>query len=397
MRFSKTLCLFCLAMVVLPGFAEVCGLPVLPPEHKKMADPVTGAELTFLTTGPGKDVHTYIYQPEWLKDGSAILFNSDRNSGGAMAYLRQTGELVKIVTPTGALNAPLASVKRPVFFGRRGREVLEARLLLSLTDDPQGKRSTAQLETRVLCTLPESAASSYLTESPDGAQLTVGLGDIKGEKRSAIFTIDIASGALKEVCSFSDPQALSFHVQWSWMDPNLILFAGRPQRLMAVDIRDGVPKNIYKAREDELVTHESSWVNNQVVFCGGTHPKPTEDAHVKVLDLATGVVRVIGPGAWWPGADAAGLAKVNWWHSSGSRDGRWVAADNWHGDIMIWEAKTTRPHLLTSGHRTYGRGEHPHICWDQDGKAVIFTSEMLGDPNVCVATIPEAWQTENPQ
>lgn len=396
MNLSKILHLLFLVMAVAPAFGETCELTVLPPEHKKIADPVTGVELTFVTTAPGKDVHTYIYQPEWLKDGSAILFNSDRNGGAAMAYLRQTGELVKLATPAGALSAPLASVKRPVFFARRGREVLEARLVLELSADVKTKPSGVQLETRSICTLPESGASSYLTENPDGTQLTLGLGDVKGEKRSAILTLDIASGAVKEVCNFADPQALSFHVQWSWTDPNLILFAGRPQRLMAVDIRDGVPRNIYKALDDELVTHESSWVNNQVVFCGGTHPKPTEDAHVKVLDLATGVLRVIGPGAWWPGADAAGLAKVNWWHSAGSRDGRWVASDNWHGDIMIWEAKTTRPHLLTTGHRTYGHGEHPHVCWDQDSKAVIFTSEMLGDPNVCVATIPDAWQAANP-
>jgi hypothetical protein len=48
--------------------------------------------------------------------------------------------------------------------------------------------------------------------------------------------------------------------------------------------------------------------------------------------------------------------------------------------------------LLTSGHRTYGKGEHPHMGWDRKGEKVVFASNMLGDVNVCVATIPKAWQ-----
>ncbi len=385
-----------LIVAAMAAATERCDVNVLPAESKQIADPITGVELTFLTTAPGKDVHTYIYQEEWLADGSAILFNSDRNHGGAMAYLTRTGELACLATPKGILTTPLASVKRPVFFARRGREVVEATIAPTYSEDPKTKPSAVRLDLRVLCTLPESKSGSYLTENPDGTKLTLGLAEIGNENRSAILVIDIASGAISEVCNFPDPMALTYHVQWSWGDPNLILFAGREQRLMAVDLRDGKPRNLYKQREDEMVTHETSWVNNQVMFCGGTHPKPAEDAHVKLLDLTTGVVRVVGPGAWWQGASASELAKVNWWHSSGSRDGRWLAADNWHGDIMLWEGKTTRPRLLTSGHRTYGKGEHPHVAWDQAGKAVIFTSEMLGDPNVCVATIPEAWQAANP-
>ena len=396
MSVFRMICCLAAAASALPAEADICELHVLPPEQKRIDDPVTGAELTFLTTAPGRDVNAYIYQQAWLSDGSVILFNSDRNDGGAMAYITGTGELVRLATPTGPLRQPVASMKRPVLFARRGRDVVEVRLSLAVSDDPKIKPSGARAEERVICLMPEGAHSSYLTENPDGTKLSMGIGGIKNEQRSAIFAIDIASGEVKEVCSFPDPPGFAWHVQWSWTDPNLIIFAGRPQRLMVVDIRDGKPRNVYKALDDELVTHETSWVNGQILFCGGTHPKPVEDAHLKVLGLATGVVRIIGAGAWWPGASAADLAKVNWWHASGSRDGRWVAADNWHGDIMLWEAKTTRPHLLTSGHRTYGHGEHPHVAWDQTGKAVIFTSEMLGDPNVCVATIPGKWQGDNP-
>jgi hypothetical protein len=159
-----------------------------------------------------------------------------------------------------------------------------------------------------------------------------------------------------------------------------------------VDIRAGVPRNVYLAEEGELVTHESWWVNDQLLFCGGKSPTATEVSHVKVLNIYSGQVRIVGAGAGWPEATPAEAARLNWWHAAGSADGRWVAADNWHGDIMLFEGKTTRPHLLTTGHRTYGKGAHPHVGWDRKGEKVVFGSELLGNPNVCVATIPKAWQ-----
>jgi len=63
---------------------------------------------------------------------------------------------------------------------------------------------------------------------------------------------------------------------------------------------------------------------------------------------------------------------------------------------MLFEGKTTRSHLLTAGHRTYGHGEHPHVGFDRASKQVVFTSEMLGNPDICVATIPQDLQDKNP-
>ena len=97
---------------------------------------------------------------------------------------------------------------------------------------------------------------------------------------------------------------------------------------------------------------------------------------------STGTCHRSSPHCGWRGwcteASASAAARLNWWHAAGSGDGRWVAADNWHGDIMLFEGKTTRPHLLTSGHCTYGSGEHPHVGWDRKGEKVIFASHLLG-------------------
>ena len=92
--------------------------------------------------------------------------------------------------------------------------------------------------------------------------------------------------------------------------------------------------------------------------------------------------------------DDEAVSKRNWWHASGSPDGRWAAGYNWHGDIMIFEGLTTRPHLLTVGHRIYGTGPHPEVGWDRKGDQVVFGGSVkLGEgTHVCVATIPPAWQ-----
>ncbi|HOJ32959.1 MAG TPA: hypothetical protein PKY35_07230 [Candidatus Hydrogenedentes bacterium] len=369
-------------------------VPVLPPEHVRVTDEKTGASLVFVTSDPAPDNNLYFHERSWLCDESLLLFTSQRDEGGLMGYIMATGELVRFTTPEGGLGGATADVKRPVFYALRGREVLEVMPKLELSADP-AVRSKVSITVRRIARIPEGHTTS-LNGNCDGTRLSVGITSSGDPAVPSIFTIDVTTGETREVCRLSEPPGYGGHVQWSHDDPNLLSFAGREQRLMVVDVRDGVPRNVYKAREDELVTHESWWVNHHMLFCGGTHPKPTEDSHVKVLDLNTGIVRVVGAGAWWEGAMPSELAKVNWWHASGSDDGRWVAADNWHGDIMLFEGKTTRPRLLTQGHRTYGKGAHPHVGWDRSGKAVVFASEKHGNPDVCIAYIPESWQKENP-
>ena len=75
-----------------------------------------------------------------------------------------------------------------------------------------------------------------------------------------------------------------------------------------------------------------------------------------------------------------------------SEKGRWIAADNWHGDIGIFHSKTTRTYILTKDHRTYGKGTHPEVGWDRKGEQVIFASHKFGNVDVCIATIPQGWQ-----
>ncbi len=382
-----------------PLFADTGGTPyrleVSPAEHETIIDPQTGAELTFLTTHSAADTNLYFHERSWLPDGSVIIFNSSRENGGLMGYLTGTGELIRIAGPAGGVGAATAAVDRNSVYGRRGDDVLEVRLDVHLSDSPADDPSEVMAVERVIASLPKGAHGTSLNPSCDGKHLALGIQGGDEDLPPTIVTINIKSGKVKRVYTVPGTLGYGGHVQWSHTNPFLLSFAGRPQRLWVVDTRDGSARNVYEQLEGELVTHEHWWGQDQLVFCGGLHPKPTEDAHVKVVNIRTGMVRIIGPGSWWPDATPKTISKRNYWHCSGSDDCRWVAADNWHGDITLFEGKTCRPHILTCGHRTYGSGQHPHVGWDPTGCQVIFTSHMLGNPNVCVATIPQGWQEAN--
>ena len=405
-------------MVLLAAALKAAAYPleVLPPEHIRTNDSTTGVELLFLTTAPGKDANLYFHEHSWLADESVILFTSSRTNGGLMGYVTATGELIRFDTPHGPLAGATAAAKGNAVFAIRGRDILEVKLTIQPSSSPTTHRSTVTATERLLCPLPDGSPSTALNPSCDGKYVALGVTGFADTSRGpAIFKINVRTGKLSEVCRLPQPPGYGGHVQWSRTHPSLISFAGgrgptgdfagpvhvsagpedyaaRGQRLWVVDIRKGVPRNVYLAEEGELVTHESWWVNDQMLFCGGRSPTDAELSHVKALNIYSGEVRVVGAGSWWPDASPSDAARLNWWHAAGSADGRWIAADNWHGDIILFEGKTTRPRWLTTGHRTYGSGEHPHVSWDRKGQKVVFASHRLGGLNVCVATIPKAWQ-----
>ncbi|HOT51564.1 MAG TPA: hypothetical protein P5318_11615 [Candidatus Hydrogenedentes bacterium] len=376
----------------LAAWGESYSLKVFPPEHKRMVDEETGATLTFLTSDPAADTNFYFHERSWSTDSSIIYFYSARREGGLMGYLTRTGELIRFETPKGPVGSATASLSRNSVYVLRGKEVLEFAPSVEIARNPAKKRSRVMVVERSIATLTGCSPHTALNESCDGKHLAVGVSRFDDDDAPGIVTIQVETGEVKTLCRFPKEPGYGGHVQWSRTNPNLLSFAGRIERLNIVDIRDGSIRMPYKAIPDELVTHESWWVNDQMMFCGGVHPKPIEDSHVKLLDIATGEVRIVGEGAWWPQATPEQVAKRNWWHASGSVDGAWVAADNWHGDIMLFEGRTTRPRLLTTGHRTYGKGEHPHVGWDRMSAQVVFTSHKLGSPDVCIATIPAEWR-----
>ena len=85
-RLAINLCAAAIALAACAATAAETAYPleVLPPEHQRMTDPRTGAELLFLTTGSTTNLNLYFHEHSWLADESVILFTSTRAKGGLM-------------------------------------------------------------------------------------------------------------------------------------------------------------------------------------------------------------------------------------------------------------------------------------------------------------------------
>ena len=376
-------------------------LEVFPRQDMKHADAFTGVELTTLSVLlPATNL--YFHQRSWLPDGSMIVFDSDR---GLMGYLCQTGELVVLEPGSQKFrDRPTVAATRNSVFAIRGTDEIEFALDIDISADPGTVLSKVTATERVIARLSTFCphGCGKLNGSYDDTYLVT-------YNEPYILTITVATGEVQRVCTIGPPIDWRSHVQSSRGPSNLLSFAGGPDwhtrgdpdRLWVVDPAEGVPRPVHHQIAGELVTHESWWVGDQILFCGAPpavgfedEPSKREMSHVNVLDPRTGIVRILGAGNWWPEGTDAEVWKRNWWHCAGSDDGRWVVADTFHGDIVLFEGKTGRPRVLTTGHRTYGGGEHPHPSFDPTGSFVVFTSNRSGIGRVCVAKIPDEWRAQ---
>ncbi len=379
---------------------------VFPAEAKTIIDSTSGAKLVFVTSATSEDTNLYFHQRSWLPDESMLVFH--RKSGDSTCYwgyLETTGELVRLHEPGLALGyeGSCSRYRNSLYVILNG-EVHE--WLIKIEQGSLEQPSKVSVEDKTIGKLPEDVDSTVgLNENSDGSGVMLGFTS-KGPTASRIILMDYKTGACKELASLDDGIT---HVQASWVTPDLVLFCRSsritdrvqvnaegqvPSRMWLADASRREPWPLYPQLEGELVTHECWWVDNQVTFCTGMNKSGNaEEAHVKVIDIQTGIARIIAAGAWWPGGTPERVSKRNWWHCAGAPSAKFVMADNWHGDIGIFSAKTARTRLLTENQRTYGQGPHPHAGWSPSSTKVVFTSNLNGNPDVVIGVLPEAWLT----
>ncbi len=250
---------------------ETHELTMLPAEHQVMTDPATGATLTFLTTQPGQDTNLYFHEHSWTADGSIILFYSAREKGGLMGYLVATGELITFQDTVGGLSGATAALTGNGLYALRGRHIV--RIDFELIAVSEGHGSVVRATVNTIAELPQAQHYTALGENCAGTTLALGVQDGEIGPVPAILTIDVASGEVRELCRAPQSPPVVQHVQWSHTDPHILSYAGRKPRLMVVDTRIGDSNAVYPEWVDELVTHESWWVADQIIFCGGTRTK----------------------------------------------------------------------------------------------------------------------------
>ena len=377
---------------------------VLPAEREITVDEVTGVTVVFVTTHDAADRNLYFHERSWLPDESMLVFVSERTGRAEpFGYVEATGELVQLgrsADPPGS-GVTVSRYTSNLYLIKEGAVYDWA---VDLVPSGVGGRTKVTVGERRICRLPKGIRlKSSLNENADGRYLSVGFSR-GNDETSEIVAIEKATGKIVTVTSV--PWNIS-HVQFSWTDPEMVMFArynpggdrapltnseNRRSRFWFADFSDRPAWPGHWQRPGELVTHECWWVEGLVTFCGAYRE---EESHVKILDPRTGEVRIVGAGGWWADGAPFELSKRNWWHAAGDPRGNWVAADNWHGDIVLFDAKTTEERLVTQGHRTYGGGEHPHVGWAPNGDRVVFASNKKGNADVCIAVIPEIWQKEH--
>jgi hypothetical protein len=371
---------------------------IYPPEHKIVIDSTSGAKLIFVTTNPAKDLNFYFDWNCWFKDQSCLFFTSDRNGKTELfGYVPKTGELICCSPEKEDKNYWFGVVDYQSYdvYMTGNNSMIAWNITIGFNRDST-KVEKVTVKERTVAKAPEGKKiSSALTQSGDCKYLAVALAPNDRPFEKEIVSVDIRTGKLKLLYAMNDSIPLT-HIQFSKYNPYLLRFAhDGPKlpgvhRMWVVDTRKpGIATKIHLQETGELVTHEDWWVNDQLTFCGGYKP---EESHVKLVSIHDQKTRIIGAGAWWEGGKPSEIAKYNWWHASGARDGNWVAADNWHGRIAVIDMRTSHLKILTQNHRIYGRGEHPHVGWAPDSKSVEFTSNQRGNGDVVIAYLPlEKW------
>ena len=374
---------------------------LLPAEHQITTDSVSGAQTIFVTTDPSTDRNLYFHDQSWLADGSVLVFHSDRRGRNELfGYLEATGQLVCFDQPDSSpLNRVTCSRFSNTIYGVRDGQVVKLNITL-----PANLKTSTQLtvQQQVIAPLPPNAGlRSSLNENSTGELLSLGYQDAANPDINHIVVFNVNSGQTKPIATVDYPVS---HIQFSWTRPDLLMFArtypegdrmsleksrdGMPnRRLWHVDFSGKAPWPIHDQVPGELVTHECWWTEERLTFCGGHHP---HESHLKIYDLNTKRISILGACGWWPKGTAEQITRRAWWHAAGSPDGRWVAADTFHGGISLFDATTGEEHPLTAGHRIFGsKGAHPHVGWAPSSDRVVYASNKRGNVDVVISHLPK--------
>ena len=413
-----------------------------PSEKKIVKDPVTGTELTFLTSKPAGDSKIYQTHPQWTSDGNWIIFRSNRVRGEAMAVNEKTGVIMQVTEGgyTGMLCVARKSMKlfimRFISTGnttQRGgaMQIVEVDLGKLFKDSEAGTLKHADVYQRVCGTVPaemgaggdmaldadEGAAYFRVgrTEAakhlPEGTKIEPNFGPRNmGAGPAGLMSMNISTGELKYIVSV--PFQIG-HVQSNPWVPGEIVFCWEtggkaPQRTWTV-MADGTGlRPLYPESEYEWVTHEAVITKDEVAIAimghrkvgtpetpadpanpgqekgwgpSGTREKPTGLA---IVNLRTREMTIVGQTA-----SGSGL-----WHVNGSEDGRWAVGDDFSRSIYLIDRHTHEMIMLSTGHKETA-ADHPHPTFCPDGTRIEIESAMLSEDNksmnICIIPVPDSW------
>jgi oligogalacturonide lyase len=420
-----------------------------PSERKVVKDPLTGTELTFLTSEPVGDSKIYQTHNQWTSDGQWLIFRSGRVKGEAMAVNEQTGDQVQVTEGgyTGMLNVARHAMK--LYFMRQppgtapakeepaSLQIVEVDLGKLLADSQAGKLKPAKAYQRVCGTTPaalQAGGDMALDGDENWAYFRVGKGEAArhlppgtklepefgprhmGAGPAGIAALNVHTGAIKYVVSV--PFQIG-HIQTNPWVPGEIVFCWEtggksPQRTWTVLADGSGLRPLYPEAPYEWVTHEAVISQDEVAIAiMGHRPLPSSTQAVAAGTPVAGA----NPGqeaAWGPAGTRekpTGLGIVNLrtremtiagqtpsgsglWHVSGSPDGRWAVGDDFARNIYLIDRRTHEMRLLSAGHKTTA-ADHPHPTMSPDGTRIEIQSAMLSadgrSMSICIIPVPAEW------
>ena len=418
-----------------------------PSERKVIKDPVTGTELTFLTSTPQGDSKIYQTHTQWTADGQWLIFRSNRARNEALAVNEKTGDIVQVTEGgyTGMLCVARKSMK--LYFmqnmstdtsqRRRGGgalRVMEVDLQKVFDDSKKGAMQPASAYQRVCGTIAaELGAGGDMALDADEDIVYFRVGKTEAAKHlpanakvesnfgprnmgagpAGLMSMNIRNGEAKYIVSV--PFQIG-HVQTNpWVKGEIVFCwetGGKsPQRTWVVNADGTGLRPLYPEADYEWVTHEAVITKDEVAIAIMGHRK------IKGVDTTGTEVGGANPGqdpAWGPSGTRekpTGLGIVNLrtremtiagqtpsgsglWHVHGSPDGRWAVGDDFSRSLYLIDRRTKEMIMLTTGHKTTA-SDHPHPTFNADGTRIQIQSAMLSADgramNICIVPVPGEW------
>jgi oligogalacturonide lyase len=416
-----------------------------PSEKKIVKDPVTGYEITFLTSKPNDDSKIYPTHPQWTSDGTWVLFRSHRVEGEIMAVNEKSGDLVQVTQGGYTGTFCIAQKSMKVYFmrdaGEKAMQIMEVDLDKVFKDSQAGKmkavaayeracgKSTSEMEAsgdmaldadeeRVYFRIGKKEASKYLDKN---VTLEKNFGPRNmGAGPGGISSMNLKTGEFKHVVSV--PFQVG-HIQSNTWNAGEIIFCWEtggksPQRTWTVMADGSGLRPLYPEAPYEWVTHEAVIGKDEVAMAIMGHRKIDIQKETPVEENnSTGIRNPENPGQesnWGPSGTRekpTGLAIVNlrtremiiagqtnsgsgFWHVHGSSDGRWATGDDFSRSLYLIDRKTKEIIVLTTGHKETAK-DHIHPTFNREGTKIQFQSAMLSEDNktmnICIINVPETW------
>ncbi|MBW7894448.1 MAG: hypothetical protein H3C27_04975 [Opitutaceae bacterium] len=417
-----------------------------PSEKKVVTDPVTGVELTFLTSEPRGDSKIYQTHHQWTADGEWLVFRSNRVRGQAMAVNEKTGVIVQVTEngytgmlcladhsmnlyfarivdaePPAAVTGaePSTPARRP---GDALRQVQIVRVDLGqlFADSEAGTVGDATDYEHVCGVIPAAygavgdvaldptedfvyfrvAGKEYAAQHlPPGTKIEPNFGPRNmGAGPTGLAKMDLRTGAVSHIVSV--PFQIG-HVQTNPWVPGEIVFCWEtggksPQRTWTVRADGTGLRQLYPEADYEWVTHEAVITKDEVAIAiMGHRPVGTVDewgpsgsrekpTGLGIVNLRTREMRIIDQTESGSGH----------WHVHGSPDGRWAVGDDFARNLWLIDRATGERMLLTAGHKETA-ADHIHPTFSADSTRIQFQSAMLSEDNrsmnICVVRVPDTW------